>query len=327
MKRPDQQTMPASKSTGQKLRMLVALGAIAVAGAGGYKCGRDSLAERIQKLEADSASKDRRITDTENNLEQARQIVESLSQIQRMTVTKLLETEEKIAHPDEEMCIDVIDKAISERVSQLASILGLTNQRDIDALKSVMRKGYTQIENVFGDGTGITLVDPNAKEGTPNRYTSITLEEPIKNVPDEYLSESDKVPKSQLELELDQKIADGKGEEVIRNFDVESVRPASEDPNSVDNQMYKAFVDLQSKFSKTTDPATRKELFCRFFGQLMKADIEASKSGKVSETVLTAPTPENVRKQRLRELHMKAMLELVGMQDEEECISYILENQ
>jgi len=321
MKRPDHQPTPVSKPTGQKLRMLVALGAIAVAGAGGYKCGQDSLAERIHKLESDSASKDRRITDTEDNLEQARQTAESLSQRQRITVTKLLEAEEKISHPDEGMCIDVIDKAVSERVSQIAAMLGLTNQRDIDALKSALRKGYTQIEAIFGEGTIIALFDPNAEKGSPHRTTSITLEEPVKNVPNEYLSEFDKVPKSEQEMALEKLIADGKAEEVIGHFDAESVRPPSEDPKSADSQMYKSFVDLQSNFSKTTDSATRKELFCRFFAQMIKTDIEEPGSDGGG----SPSTAEDIRRQRLMDLYLQAMLELVGMKDPEECLSYILD--
>lgn len=326
MKRPDHQPTSANKPTSQRLRALLALGAIAVAGAGGYKCGQDSQAERIQQLESESVSKDKRLADTEKNLEQVRHTAESLNQSQRVTVTKLLEAEEKISHPDEQVCIDVIDKALHERVFRIASLFGLTNQSDINALKAALQKGYTQVENVFGDGTGIALVDPNAEEGSPHRYTSITLEEPIKDIPEKYLSDYDKVPKSAEELALEQKIADGKAEEVISSFNPESVRPASEDPKSTESQLFNAFVDLQTDFSKTTDPTARKDLFCRFFAEIMKVDIAESESDGDEPDTPSASTDEEIRKNRLMDLYMEAMLKLVGMEDEEECLYYILES-
>lgn len=320
MKRPNTRQIPSNAPVGKRFRTLLALGVLGLAGTCGYECGQSSQDDRIAQLEADSAAKDKRLAEAEEGLEQARKAVNRVVQSGRLTRRELSKAEERLDNPDEAVCSDVIDKALRDKLSRLAGFLGITNPADLNKLLKAMRRGYKEVTRITLDGSVITMTDADGK------WEWVNLEEPIEDVPHEYLSDWDKVEKSDEELALAQKIEGGEYDEVVNNFDIETIRPTDEDPDSLENKAYGLITDLQSDLSNTTDPNTRKELFCGFFGSIIKLELleEGLDGDDDNDSDSDSPTsPEEVRRSRLENLFMDALAKSAGVKDEDECISHI----
>jgi len=319
MNKPDSQRFSTSAPT-SRLRMALVLGAIGVGVVGGYECGQGSRDQQIQKLKDDLLVDGKRLSDTEKSLGQCRRVLQNLVNSKRSAEKELERAEKQLAQPDEALCVDVTAKALREQATHLANLLGITNQNDIDALMNAMRKGYTKVDWISADGSHLTLVDSSSNPDDAvdlNSQASINLEEPIESIPTEYLSDFDKVEKTEEELVLEQQIEDGLADKVVSDFDLESIRPSSEDPDSIESKIYNSLRDLQSDLSKASDPDIKKDLFCRFLAVMTQLDIaEENEEGEPSSELST----DDIVKSRILSLYLQALGESMGVEDADECL-------
>ncbi len=322
-----------NKPIGSRLHRLLALAAIGIGGAASYYYGSSSRDQEVQDLAATSAEKDERLEQIEHQLEQSKRAIKRVTKHCREQQRRVLVGEDLKETANEAQCIDVVDRALRERTYELAALLGMTNSNDINTLMDVMRRGYTKIDSIDGDGSSMTLKDPNAEKDSLYTHRSITLEEPIEHIPDEFLSHFDKVEKSDEELALEQKISDGDIEDVVTKYDLEKFRPLEEDPDSEEIKGHEALVDMQARLAETDDPNEQLDMFCEVFAAWARMAIEDMEEEKAREQAgeeleIDEDADESdielssdgVQRMRLEQMYMKALMRYLGIEDEEECL-------
>lgn len=332
MRNPESNSNPDRKLTGGNPRILLALAAISIGTAAGYHYGQESRTREVDDLKADSAVKEQRLDFAERQVKQINRALKKATKNCREQQKRTLVREQQMESPDEAVCIDVVDRALRERTFELAGLLGLTNQNDIDKLIEVMRKGYTKVDGVYNEGKSITLIDPNEDDNEGRKYTSIDLEKPIEEVPAEFLSDFEKVAKSHEELAFEQKIADGELEDAVMDFDLEQIRPDEDNATPEDIAEFEELTKIQSGLSDVSDEEAKKVLFCEFFARMMRAEIEEGIQTEESEEVENenennkVPDPMEIQRTRLGHLYLQALSEYAGVEDEEECYPYLFQS-
>ncbi|MBU0706477.1 hypothetical protein KJ662_05275 [Patescibacteria group bacterium] len=330
MKQPKLQQSPASSPTSSRLRIGIILGAIGLAGTCGYEAGLDSPKEAVAQLRSDLRVKDEALTESENRADQCRTALQAVTARKKIlskwldfTGKQLADKQlpEGISNEDVvNQCVDITAKAFDRLSSDLAHLLNITNPGDIDKIFRAMKRGYTKVEFISEDGKHISLTDPGfdseADQGV-NSSAYLDLDEPIEDIPDEF--KPDKIPKTEEELAMAEHIANGQFEDIITDFDLEAIQP----PGKTEKMIHGNLLDLQSKLSETDDPEKRMDLFCSFFGAIMQQEI-AEMENPDEETPPTEYTPEDMKNSRLIDLYMEAVMKSLGIEDEEDCLKYIL---
>ncbi|MFH0838403.1 MAG: hypothetical protein V1880_04025 [Patescibacteria group bacterium] len=330
MKQPKLQQSSASSPTGRRLRIGIILGAIGLAGTCGYEAGLNSPNETVAQLRSDLRAKDGVSAESQKSADECRTALGALTARKNILSKWLDFTGKQLADKqlpegisDEDavnQCVDITDQAFDKLSSDLAYMLGITNPDDIDKIFRAMKRGYTKVDSISEDGKHISLTDPDfdpENDQGMNSSAYLDLEEPIEDIPDEF--KPDKIPKTEEELTMAEQIANGQFEDIITDFDLESIPP----PGKTEKMIHGNLLDLQSKLSETDDPEKRRDLFCLFFGAIIQQDInESEKSG--DDTPPTEYTPEDMKNSRLIDLYMEAVMKSLGIEDEEECLKYIL---
>jgi len=184
----------------------------------------------------------------------------------------------------EVVCVDLREKEAKEKLDALCEEFGITNLEDMDRLFTALLKGYTKVESVSANDIELRDpdLDPDDYDGVdPSVY--ISLGEPLASVPDEYLSEFEKVKPTELELEMEQRIKDDDAEGVVGDFDL-SIFNDPEDPES--QALYDILAEHQKFFGFTQDKDIRRDLFCRMLSDIIR--MEGGFDGILEENESTA---------------------------------------
>lgn len=308
MKRPDSHPISDEKPVSRKLNIALILGAIGLAGFGGYKLGLDSRDEQVKKLEASSAENNKQLVTAEKNSRQCRQVVKNLVESRKVTVIQVAEMEGQLDQSDEAHCKDVMDKAARDKAEELAKFLCISNSRDITKLKESIRRNYSELLSVSVEGNLVELTETNS-EFFVSDY--VHLDEPMGCIPSEYIKFFD--PDDDDEIKnLRMQVADGRYEEIIDNFDLESICPLNEEPAKNDEWGCQFLSDLHRSFTETSDLNERKDILCDgIVGRLATAlDTPENNDWMYIDT-----SPERVKRDKMESLYTEALVQSAGLSD------------
>lgn len=210
---------------------------------------------------------------------------------------------------------DLLDERWEKAAYDLIAKLGITNEKDKEAIIEAFLNGCTEVDEVYNDAIFLK----NSSDNPHSCRDYVELEEEIE-VPDEFISDYEKAEQDLLtnqEKELKQMIEDGRADEVVKDFDLDSIdftdaySPIEAEQMAL---MEKNLRNIQKMLSNTDDLKKRAEIVCKFM--LAFANLPDDYDTDTDEEDEDSPPS---RSALLFSMFLNAIAKSVGVEGMEDC--------